>query len=226
LETIGLKSVSKSPADRYATAQQFADDLHRFLDNRPILARRPTLAQRARKWAQRHPSVVVACVVLLVLVTVGSLVSALLIGEEQGKTQAAYERLQAEEQKTKAEYRRAQERTAEVEEQFRLARKSVDEMIELSEELVGLPAMEGLRKRLLESALDYYQVFIAKHGNDPGAVADLVVTQERVRKILDDLAVLQSAGQFRHLKDPPVRDELRASDEQRTLIDKMLQDQE
>ena len=57
LETIVLKAVSKSPADRYATAREFADDLRRFLDNRPILARPPNLAQRVRSWrGDIHPS--------------------------------------------------------------------------------------------------------------------------------------------------------------------------
>src|SRR5262249_6236204 len=51
LETIVLKAVAKDPAERYATAGALADDLRRFLDNKPILARRPTLAQRAWKWS-------------------------------------------------------------------------------------------------------------------------------------------------------------------------------
>ncbi len=47
LETIVLKAVAKNPAERLATAQELADDLRRFLDDRPIHARRPTLVQAA-----------------------------------------------------------------------------------------------------------------------------------------------------------------------------------
>jgi tetratricopeptide (TPR) repeat protein len=72
LETIVLKAMEKNPAERYATAQELADDLRRFLEDRPIQARRPTLWQRARKWAQRHkPLVGATAVVLLVVALLG-----------------------------------------------------------------------------------------------------------------------------------------------------------
>jgi serine/threonine protein kinase/Flp pilus assembly protein TadD len=58
LETIVLKAMEKIPADRYATAQELADDLRRYLEDRPIRARRPTWLEQARKWARRHRSVV------------------------------------------------------------------------------------------------------------------------------------------------------------------------
>jgi hypothetical protein len=70
LETIVLKAMEKNPADRYATSQELADDLERFLRDEPIRAKRPTLVQRARKWTRRHKSatralVAVAAICLL-----------------------------------------------------------------------------------------------------------------------------------------------------------------
>ncbi len=67
LEVIVLKALEKSPADRYATAQEVADDLRRWLDDRPILARRPSLVQRLRKSARRYRAVVGAAAVGLLL---------------------------------------------------------------------------------------------------------------------------------------------------------------
>jgi tetratricopeptide (TPR) repeat protein/serine/threonine protein kinase len=67
LETIVLKALEKNPAERYATAQELADDLRRFLEDKPIQARRPSLVQRARRWARRHRAVVGAAVVCLVV---------------------------------------------------------------------------------------------------------------------------------------------------------------
>jgi serine/threonine protein kinase/uncharacterized protein HemY len=68
LETIVLKAVAKAPDERYATAQELADDLERFLKDEPIRARRPTPAQRLRKWARRHRPVVWSAAVALAIV--------------------------------------------------------------------------------------------------------------------------------------------------------------
>ncbi len=57
LETIVLKAMDKDPQRRYQTAQQLADDLGRFLEDKPVRARRPTSAERAAKWARRHRTV-------------------------------------------------------------------------------------------------------------------------------------------------------------------------
>jgi serine/threonine protein kinase/WD40 repeat protein len=67
LETIVLKAMAKNATERYATAQELADDLRRFLEDRPITARRPTLFQRTRKWVRRHSAVVTTATVSLVV---------------------------------------------------------------------------------------------------------------------------------------------------------------
>jgi WD40 repeat protein/serine/threonine protein kinase len=58
LETIVLKAMAKAPPDRYATAAELAADLGRFLENRPIHARRPSFADRGAKWIRRHRALV------------------------------------------------------------------------------------------------------------------------------------------------------------------------
>jgi predicted esterase len=56
LETIILKAIARDPGHRYPTAQELADDLQRFLDDRPIRARRLSLTEQAARWCRRHPA--------------------------------------------------------------------------------------------------------------------------------------------------------------------------
>jgi serine/threonine protein kinase/Tfp pilus assembly protein PilF len=67
LDTIVLKALEKNPAERYATAQDLADDLRRYLNHETIRARRASLVQRARKWARRHRAVVAATLICLMM---------------------------------------------------------------------------------------------------------------------------------------------------------------
>jgi WD40 repeat protein/serine/threonine protein kinase len=66
LETICLKCLEKRPDRRYPGAWELAQDLQRFLDGKPILARATPAWQRAAKWAKRRP-VHAALVVVLAL---------------------------------------------------------------------------------------------------------------------------------------------------------------
>jgi serine/threonine protein kinase/Tfp pilus assembly protein PilF len=63
LETIVLKAMAREPSDRYGTALELADDLRRFLEGKPITARRPSVIDLASKWAQRNRPVVATGVV-------------------------------------------------------------------------------------------------------------------------------------------------------------------
>ena len=60
-----------------------------------------------------------------------------------------------------------------------------------------------MRKRLLRSALAYYQEIIEQRRDDPDAQADLLDTKRRVEKILADLAVLQAASKLYLLGSRP-----------------------
>ena len=69
LETIVLKALEKEPDRRYQSTAALADDVERYLDNRPILARPPSAWYLFRKLVARHkvPSVSVALLSTLII---------------------------------------------------------------------------------------------------------------------------------------------------------------
>ena len=70
LETIVLRAMAKEPQDRYPAAADLAADLGRFLNNRPIVARRPSFIDRGAKWMFRHRRLVTSAIVGLMILAV------------------------------------------------------------------------------------------------------------------------------------------------------------
>lgn len=75
LETICLKCLNKEPHRRYGTAQLFADDLGRFLEGRPVLARPVSATLKLIRWAKRNRMVAALIVLSVMLLAAGTAVS-------------------------------------------------------------------------------------------------------------------------------------------------------
>jgi serine/threonine protein kinase/tetratricopeptide (TPR) repeat protein len=66
MEAILYRCLQANPADRYASADQLAEDLQRQFDQLPLKhTREPSFREHARKWARRHPRLVTAGLVVL-----------------------------------------------------------------------------------------------------------------------------------------------------------------
>ncbi len=89
LETIVGKAMAKEPERRYATAQDFADDLRRFREDRPILARRPTALGRITRWSRRHRKATAAGTALLFVFALASAAGVARLWQEHQHTLAA-----------------------------------------------------------------------------------------------------------------------------------------
>ncbi len=216
LETIVLKAIAKSPGDRYATAAELADDLQRWLDDQPIKARRPTLAEHAARWSRRHWALVTAAACILGVAALGLLISTIIIANEHSNTLTAYK---AESQQRALADRQRQA----ADESFRQARQAVDTFLGLSEEeLAARPTLAELRRRFLETALEYYNNFLDQRRDDPAVGDELLTTSVWVKQIVEQLAALERLAAFGLLANPFVQQELGLSDTQRAGLSDIL----
>lgn len=71
LETICLKCLEKAPEQRYHSARELADELERFVNHEPILARPASQARKAWSWIVRHPWAISGMASALVLGMIG-----------------------------------------------------------------------------------------------------------------------------------------------------------
>lgn len=175
LETIVLQAMAKSRDERYPAAQQLADDLNRFLEGKPTLARRPTLTDRAAKWIRRHRVVVSLAAMFLFALAMVSTTGAILLSREHARKQAAL---------------------ATAEANFEQARDVVNRFGgQFAQELAKLPGSEPLRMAVLADTLSYYQKFIARAAGDPALKSDLATTHFHSGTIASQLGDQQQAEQ-------------------------------
>jgi serine/threonine protein kinase len=155
LETVVLKAMAPEPESRYATAQDLAEDLRRFLEGRPVLAARPTLRERATRWARRHRSAVAAAAGVAVLALAGLTVAVALLWQEQAKTKAALAQAQADRKRE--------------EDNFTKALSGATEILMQLDEKPGQAPLQGeaLRQALVDQGLHFFQKFIDEDNPDP-----------------------------------------------------------
>jgi hypothetical protein len=133
-----------------------------------------------------------------------------LIGKEQLKTAAALkgEKLRAEEAETR----------------FAQARQAVDTLFQISEEELTDRPNDQARKRILEVVLSHYEDFIEQRKGDEASQAELAQVQEKVKNILHELNVLQSAMDRLLFQRKVVQEELRLSDTQQAQLNQWLEE--
>ncbi len=97
LETICLKCLRKEPENRYPSAAELADELVRYQQGEPILARPTGRSERAVKWVRRNPGVAASlAAVFAIFLTAFALVTWSYLRAEDARQDEARQRLEAQ----------------------------------------------------------------------------------------------------------------------------------
>jgi serine/threonine-protein kinase len=168
LETICLKCLHKRPAARYPCAKALAEDLCRFRNGEPIVARPLSRLGRTIRWARRRPAaaaLLIVATMAILTITVGGWWTSVALTTYSKRV--AREKQQAEAS-------------------FKQTLSALDQLGGTAEVLSDLPQAQEERRQLLQNALGFYQQLIQEHGDEP------VVRREtgRISARLGDLEAL------------------------------------
>ncbi len=145
LETIVLKAVARQPADRYQTAAELAEDLGRFLEDRPVRARRASAVERLWRWCRRNKLVAALSVAVVGLLAVVAIVASVgYVRTSAALRQESYERAQAETARklADAERNRAEQERQKAETQYARAEANLRLAIQAFEDIFHRIAAE------------------------------------------------------------------------------------
>ncbi|HLW97829.1 MAG TPA: tetratricopeptide repeat protein [Candidatus Acidoferrales bacterium] len=153
LEAVCLKALAKRPGERYASAKDLVAEINHFLADEPVTAYREPLAARAGRWARQHRTLVAAAAAALLAILGG-------LGAVLGVQARANRNLAGKNAELAASNERERQR-------FDLAMDAVGAFHTGASEdvLLKQQEFEPLRKKLLESAADFYRKLQAQLGN-------------------------------------------------------------
>ena len=156
LDAIVLKALRKVPADRYGSAEQFGDDVKRYLDHQPVLARHGSAWYGARKFITRHRAGVAAGAVAAVSLTLAAGVSI-----RQSRV--------ADTQRARAEAR------------FNDGRKLANSFVfEFDEAVRDIPGTTAARKLVIARSLGYLEELARDAQGDVPLQRELAATYQRI----------------------------------------------
>jgi tetratricopeptide (TPR) repeat protein len=186
LETICLKCLHKDPERRYADAGALAEDVRRFVEGRPIRARRISLLERAWRWCRRNPTG--AALALAVVVLVGlSVGGALWIQRQQLER-----RMEAQLRRERA--RSAIERVLGHQEDLRERGRWEDAKLELAQAEMRLDdaRSDELQRRLARAHSELDRAIRAE-AEDPGLVLRMAKSEAELGRAGRVEALLERA---------------------------------
>ena len=156
LDNIVLMALRKEPERRYATVEQFAEDIRHYLQHKPVIACGDTFAYRASVFVARHKFVVSAAVIA----------GSLLVG---GIITTWHEARLAEAHRVRAEQR------------FNEVRKLANSLIfDIHDSIRYLPGASESRRLLANTAARYLDSLSQDAAHDPALQRELAAAYERL----------------------------------------------
>lgn len=163
LDNIVLKALRKEPERRYQSVEQFSGDIRRYLEARPVRARKDTIHYRIAKFVRRN-RVATAAAMLVFLSLVGGIIA----------TTWEARRARAEEAVAKDEKKRAERRFNDV----RHLAHSV--LFDYHDAIKNLPGATRVRERLVKDALAYLDSLASEAEGDSALQRELAEAYNRV----------------------------------------------
>ncbi len=195
LETVILKAAARDPQHRYASAAELRDDLLRFVEDRPVQARRVSAAEKLWRWSRRNPA----------LATTTALTLALLISIA-AVSSVAYLKVRAANAVERQQRQRAEE-TANLAvtaldtifDEFAPAGRSASREVTLgsSDEgalVVSVPSvLSPETAAFLKGLLRFYSGLASQESNSPSLLLKMAAAQRRVGEIYELLGQYEDA---------------------------------
>ena len=157
LDAIVLKALAKDRNRRYDSAAALADDVRRYLSDKPIEARPPSATYLIRKFARRHRAVVAALAAVFTVLSLGIALSTYFAFRAENQRKLAEGNLQramAAEKKASAEAQRAETQATLAQKQSDLALETLADVVyQIQSPLEQIPAARSVRQDMLELAI-------------------------------------------------------------------------
>lgn len=202
LDNIIARAMHKQPARRYQSADALREDLQRYLDGLPVLARGDSFAYRTRKFLRRHMLPVAAAAAVLISIVVGAWMALQQAREASAQREIAlHERDRAEQQRAAAEKEhafalvqrdRAEAESKEAQTQRTRAEKRLQDLVELAntsfydveETLSRQSGTAEARRKVVGTALDYLDKLAADGNSDPDLAVAIAVGYMKMGDVL------------------------------------------
>jgi len=174
IENVCLKAIAKSPERRYQTAKDLSDDLQRFLDGKPVIARETNQLEKAWLWIGRNRSLTSLMMLLFVSLLLGTVVSSAMWMQSRKNERVANQRA---------------DRLSRQTDEFRSA---IDKFYVnvVSDDANGFQLSAEFRNKMIDDMLLYYEFLLLEDSDDQKVVFDIC---DKVLDTANDLENLQLA---------------------------------